>query len=112
MASLENNGRRISEQFETTVSDLWNKIRVVAGVVHSLHEKNSALAQKNYELEGMIAALEEKISTLEKKNSDIEEKLPMKVDVGERLLYLTSGEREAMERQIEELLAILKPHVG
>jgi hypothetical protein len=112
MAILEYDGKRISEQFESAFAELWTKIHQLANTIQLLREKNRSLTQRNFELEEMVEVLEEKIGIHQKKNEDIVEKLTSDVDVGERLLYLTPDEREAMEHQIDELLASLKPYVG
>ena len=112
MAALDYNGSHSREQLAAALQDLWRKITAVTSIVQSLRESNAALLQRNADLEEKLGSLEEELRSRDKKNQDYEEKKSMNVDVGDRLLYLTPDEREAMEQQIDELLALLKPHVG
>ena len=112
MAALEYNGPQSREQLAAALQDLWRKISAVTSVVQSLREANAALSQRNADLEESLRSLEEECKSRDKKNQDFEEKKSVNVDVGDRLLFLTPDEREAMEQQIDELLALFKPHVG
>jgi hypothetical protein len=112
MAAFEYNGRQAGEQLSGALQDLWTSISASASLIQSLRKSNSALIQRIEELEGAVHTLKEDLNSRDKKIQDIEEKKLMNVDVGDRLLYLTPDEREAMEHQIDELLALLKIHVG
>jgi hypothetical protein len=112
MAALEYNDRQSREQLAAALEELWRKISIVTGVIQQLKESNKALFERNNELEETVHSLEDELRIRDKKIQDIEEKRSLNVDVGDRLLYLTPDEREAMEQQIDELLALLKPHVG
>lgn len=101
------------QHIESMVKEVREKAYRAAGMLKESRLQNLALEAKNKELEAIIVelqkALEEK--TLEMKQLQENMKSSSAIDVGERLLYFSPDEREALERQINDLLARVSSHL-
>ena len=96
--------------------------------IREFREKAAAAVKTLKELRERVKTLESDKSALERSLADarreLEEQSAMvlkfrdsksgshSIDVGERLLYFSADEREALERQINDLLERLNTHLG
>jgi len=99
---------------QTMIGELWDKARDAATLIEQLRSDNNSLSKRVAELETSLHRSE---TQLTERNQLIEElqkqpEILSTVDVGERLLYLAPDEREALERQINDLLARINAHLG
>ena len=101
------------QHIESMVKDLREKAFRMAGMFKELKQQNKSLEEKNAELEAAIVELR---SMVEQKNRELHTaregmKSALPIDVGDRLLYFSPDEREALERQINDLLARVSSHL-
>ena len=99
---------------QAALTELWEKAQLAVDRIEALRGDNHELRVRIEELEHTLRNLE---SQLTKKHQRIEQlqKHPATlggVEVGERLLYLSPDEREALERQINDLLLRINAHLG
>jgi predicted nuclease with TOPRIM domain len=99
---------------QSMMAELKGKTLAAAERLRLLHEENTILNNRVEELERGLRDLEalnvQKTQQLEElqKHADF----ASAVEVGERLLYLSPDEREALERQIDDLLKRINTHLG
>jgi hypothetical protein len=99
---------------QDALQELWNRAQTAAQLLAALREENSGLQEENRTLRASVSDLEQK---LEDTSNQLEESRNASgtiagIDVGERLLYLSPDEREALERQIDDLLQRINTHLG
>ncbi|MDT8324444.1 MAG: hypothetical protein RRA94_10050 [Bacteroidota bacterium] len=93
---------------------LWERVQKAADMITQLRADNRALRARVEELE---TAVRDQQALLNEKDNKVKELLEKSatlssVDVGEGLLYLAPDEREALERQINDLIARINAHLG
>lgn len=93
---------------------LWERVQNAADMISKLRADNGTLQARVEELE---TAMREQQALLNEKDNKVKELLEKSatlssVDVGEGLLYLSPDEREALERQINDLIARINAHLG
>ena len=99
---------------QAAMSELWDKAKRAAAHIEQLRRENQELHTRVSELEHTLRTLE---GQLTRKDEEIDvlrghSRTSGTVDVGERLLYLSPDEREALERQINDLLTRINTHLG
>lgn len=99
---------------QEALQELWDRAQTAAQMLAALREENAELHEENTQLRSSAAELQQK---LEDTSTQLEESrsaagLLAGIDVEERLLYLSPDEREALERQIDELLQRINTHLG
>jgi hypothetical protein len=101
------------QQIQALVKEVREKAFRAAGMLKDLKQQNRALEERNKELEAAVLELSKAIEerTLELDRAKESAKSASPIDVGERLLYFSPDEREALERQINELLARVSSHL-
>ncbi len=117
MAEQENISARSNHAMNiisAALQELWDKAQTVVGLLKEEKEKTRVLLSEKDALEKSLTDMQEQ---LDKNNLEIEElqnksMLPPGVDVGDRLLYLSADEREALERRIDDLLGRINAHLG
>jgi uncharacterized protein YlxW (UPF0749 family) len=96
------------------LQNLWEHVQKAADMITRLRADNSTLQARVDELE---TAAREHQALLDEKDNKMKELAEQSsalssVDVGEGLLYLSPDEREALERQINDLIARINAHLG
>jgi len=89
------------------VETLAEKLRLIQGEKESLMQERDSLHELGRQMELNLTEKEQTIIELQERST-----LKTTVDVGERLLYLSPDEREALERQISDLLSRINVHLG
>ena len=99
---------------QTALQTLWEKAQLAADRIAQLREENNSLKSRVEELEATLQEQQSRISEQEHKAKELQEKSSAlaSVDVGDGLLYLSPDEREALERQIDDLIARINAHLG
>ncbi len=95
----------VVKNIQTVIEGIRERIETAADAIRSLRGKNDELGQKVRELETANAELAKRIQELENGRT------ANALDVGERLFYLSADEREALERQIDDLLSRVHSHL-
>ena len=83
----------------------------MAAIRDKVAKSNDVLRElrlQNAQLEKTIAELQGRLAQAEKRNSSNDQNF---VEVGDRLLYFSPDEREALERQINDLLNRVQSHL-
>jgi chromosome segregation ATPase len=93
---------------------LWEHVQKAADMITRLRTENSALQARVEELETAVRDQQAVLDEKDDKMKEFAEKTSAlsSVDVGEGLLYLSPDEREALERQISDLIARINAHLG
>ncbi len=116
MAETETPARRhpAAGIVETLLGELWKKVRKAAARIEELRLENNRLQTRIEELEHSMSTMEALLTQKEEKIESLEKHPPhyTAIEVGERLLYLSPDEREALERQIDDLLRRINTHLG
>ncbi len=107
-------GGSAQNAIQNALQGLWERAQKAADMIAELRTDNSALRTRVEELE---TAMREQQALLHEKDSKVKELQEKSatlssVDVGEGLLYLSPDEREALERQINDLIARINAHLG
>ncbi|MCZ7555536.1 MAG: hypothetical protein M5R41_03930 [Bacteroidia bacterium] len=99
---------------QAALADLWQKAKAVVAQIEALREENGQLRTRVEELELTLRTMESQLTQKEQRIEALENHPPhhTAVEVGERLLYLSPDEREALERQIDDLLKRINSHLG
>jgi chromosome segregation ATPase len=99
---------------QAALAELWQKARAAVARIEELREENGQLSTRVQELEHTLRTMESQLTQKEQRIEALEKHPPhhTAVEVGERLLYLTPDEREALERQIDDLLKRINTHLG
>ena len=102
------------EGFQSALADVKEKLRRVAAIMRGLKDENVSLRNKTKELSEKVSVLESEVSKKEALLQEMKNQSLSRtsVEVGERLLYLSPDEREALERQIQDLLARIESHLS
>jgi hypothetical protein len=101
------------QHIQTLIKEVREKAYRAAGMLKELRVQNRTLEDRNKELEGVVLRLQKEVEekTVEIAHLQVSMKSPSTIDVGDRLLYFSADEREALERQINELLARVSSHL-
>jgi chromosome segregation ATPase len=99
---------------QDALQGLWERAQKAADMILQLRADNKELRTRIEELEN---AVQEQQALLNEKDDKVKELLDASstlssVDVGEGLLYLSPDEREALERQINDLIVRINAHLG
>ncbi len=99
---------------EELLFDLQKKIQLAAHKIETLKAENADLRDQIAILKDDQAIHSAETDVLKQHLTELEEKLSqsLAVDVGERISYLSPDEREALERQIDALIARIDTHLG
>lgn len=99
---------------QLALQGLWEKAQKAADRIKGLREENENLQQRVTELEGTVSELQSQLTEQVNYHKELKEKSATlsSVDVGDGLLYLSPDEREALERQISDLIARINAHLG
>ena len=109
----EANGDR-TNVIDEILQHLWDRAQRAANLIRDLREENSALKNRLTELEATLQQQQALLIQRDNTVKELQEKSATlsSVDVGEGLLYLTPDEREALERQISDLIVRINAHLG
>ncbi len=107
-------GGTAANAIQSALQGLWQKAQQAADRIRELREENTSLRGRLEELEATVREQEALLTEKEQKLKELQEKsaTPSSVDVGDGLLYLSPDEREALERQITDLIARINAHLG
>ena len=99
---------------QRALQGLWDRAQKAADLIAALRTDNSALKTRIEELETAVREQQALLTEKDHKVKELQEKSTTlsSVDVGEGLLYLSPDEREALERQIDDLIARINAHLG
>jgi hypothetical protein len=112
MTQFRNSDLFEASETSAALRELWEKAKRINELMRGMRDEIALLREKNRNLEAQTTALAEQLHKKDEQIKDLEENSPSHIDVGERLLYFTVDEREALERQIDDLLVKIKPHLG
>ncbi|MDH7514495.1 MAG: hypothetical protein QHI48_01285 [Bacteroidota bacterium] len=96
------------KNIQTGLQNIRERVTLVVAKIRDLQTRNEQLLHRVEELEQKISELEKHHQISGWGNSN---QTGSAIDVGEGLLYLTVDEREALERQIDDLLARVQSHL-
>lgn len=99
---------------QIALQGIWERAQKAVELIARLRDDNAALSRRIEELEAAQRAFEAQLAEKEHIINSLQEKsgMPSSVDVGNGLLYLSPDEREALERQIDDLLKRINAHLG
>jgi hypothetical protein len=99
---------------QTALKGLWDKAQKAADLIKHLREENGVLKSRLEDLEQVVREQQVQITDKDNHAKEFQEKSAAlsSVDVGDGLLYLSPDEREALERQIDDLIARINTHLG
>ncbi|MFZ1731181.1 MAG: hypothetical protein WBQ23_01650 [Bacteroidota bacterium] len=107
-------GGTMQNIIQLALQGVWDRAQKAVDMITRLRSENADLLQRLQELESnqlafeaQLAEKEHLITTLQEKTSSLSS-----VDVSDGLLYLSPDEREALERQISDLLKRINAHLG
>ena len=111
---IPESGSTATNAIQSALQGLWEKAQQAADRIRDLREENTSLRGKLEELETKVREQEALLIDKEQKLKELQEKsrMPSSVDVGDGLLYLSPDEREALERQMTDLIARINAHLG
>ncbi|MBL0176708.1 MAG: hypothetical protein IPP94_15835 [Ignavibacteria bacterium] len=98
----------VLRNIQSALKDIREKWTRAAGVLRELRVRNAELESRNADLEEQLRNLETQRSA---KGADRNAGMRMPIDVASELLYFSPDEREALERQIAELLERVDSHL-
>lgn len=112
--STFSNDNPLFASLQQAMTEFREKASSAVKTLKQLKERVKTLESDNTALERTLADLRKE---LEEKNALVLKFRDSKsgshsIDVGERLLYFSPDEREALERQINDLLERLNTHLG
>ena len=107
-------GGAIQGVIQAALNGLWERTQKAVELITQLKDANAALSKRIEELEAAQRAFEAQLAEKDQLINTLQEKtgMPSSVDVGNGLLYLSPDEREALERQIDDLLRRITAHLG
>ncbi|MBN1447200.1 MAG: hypothetical protein JXA28_04660 [Bacteroidetes bacterium] len=107
-------GGNAASVIETVLQELWEKAQRAADLIRELRAENNALKHRLTELEATVQEQQALLTQKDNKVKELQEKsgILASVDVGDGLLYLSPDEREALERQIGDLISRINAHLG
>jgi polyribonucleotide nucleotidyltransferase len=99
---------------QSALQGLWERAQKAADMILQLRTDNKELLAR---VEALEIEVQEQQTLIAEKDNKVKELLDSSaqlssVDVGEGLLYLSPDEREALERQINDLIARINAHLG
>ncbi|MCB2204285.1 cell division protein ZapB [bacterium] len=99
---------------QQALQGLWDRAQKAADMITELRSHNRELQARVEELETAMRDQQATLTDRDNKVKELQEKSTTlsSVDVGEGLLYLSPDEREALERQIDDLIARINAHLG
>ena len=99
---------------QVALQGVWDRTQRAVELIAHLREENAALTRRIEEMEAAHRAFEAQLSEKDHLIASLEERpgTPTSVDVGDGLLYLSAHEREALERQIDDLITRITAHLG
>ncbi len=111
---LPAHGGAMQNIIQLALQGLWDRAQKAVELITRLRSENAALTQRVEELESAQRLFDEQLAEKENLITTLQEKkaTPASVDVGDGLLYLSPDEREALERQIGDLLRRINTHLG
>jgi hypothetical protein len=103
-----------AQALQTALRGMWDHAQRAAALITALREENTALRADKTALEHEAEALRLDLAERDRLIDDLKHKVAGSggVDPTERLLYLSADEREALERQIDDLLVRINAHLG
>ena len=101
------------ESIKVLVKEIREKAYRAATMIKELKLQNQHLEERNKAVEAEVLELRQQLEVKTRDIEDIRENMKSvsAIDVGDRLLYFSPDEREALERQITELLARVSSHL-
>ncbi len=107
-------GGTMQNIIQVALQGVWDRAQKAVELITRLRSENVDLMSRIEELEtaqrafeAQLAEKDNLINTLQENSSSLSS-----VDVGDGLLYLSPDEREALERQISDLLKRINTHLG
>ena len=99
---------------QAAMTELWEKAQRAVDRIEALRGDNAELRVRIEELEHTLRGMESQLTQKDQRIEQLQKQpeLHPGVEVGERLLYLSPDEREALERQINDLLVRINAHLG
>jgi hypothetical protein len=98
----------VLRNIQIALKDIREKWSRAAGTLRELRARNAELESRNATLEERLQNLEAQLSA---KGAGQSTGMRMPIDVASELLYFSPDEREALERQIAELLERVDSHL-
>lgn len=107
-------GSALQNIIQSALQGVRDRTQKAVELINRLRSENSDLAKRVEELEAAQRAFEAQLAEKDHRITTLQEKTatPASVDVGDGLLYLSPDEREALERQIGDLLRRINSHLG
>ncbi len=111
---LPSQGGAMQNIIQVALQGLWDRAQQAVELITRLRTENADLSRRVEELEAAQRAFEAQLAEKDNLITTLQEKkaTPSSVDVGDGLLYLSPDEREALERQIGDLLRRINTHLG
>ncbi len=99
---------------QAALTELWQKAQNAVAHIEELRSENTQLRVRVEELEHTLRSMQTQLTQKDQQFEDLQKRAEHSsaVEVGERLLYLSPDEREALERQIDDLLKRINAHLG
>jgi hypothetical protein len=107
-------GGTMQNVIQAALAGLWDRTQKAVELITRLRDENATLVRRIEELEAAQRAFEAQLAEKEQFIKTLQENagMPSSVDVGSGLLYLSADEREALERQIDDILKRITAHLG
>ncbi|MFA6234690.1 MAG: hypothetical protein WC824_10970 [Bacteroidota bacterium] len=111
---MPNQGGTNQNSIQAALQTVWDRAQKAVELITRLRSENADLVQRVDELEAAQRAFEAQLAEKDHFIFKLQEKTSSlsSVDVGDGLLYLSPDEREALERQISDLLKRINSHLG
>ena len=98
----------VFRNIQTALKEIREKWTKASGLLRELRAKNEELGLRNLELEDLVEKLQTELAEASRTGK---EGSRQSIDVPGELLYFSADEREALERQIAELLERVEAHL-
>lgn len=98
----------VFRNIQTALKEIREKWTRASGLLRDLKAKNEELGMRNLELEELVEKLQ---AELAEGSRGADKGSRESIDVPGELLYFSADEREALERQIAELLERVETHL-
>lgn len=107
-------GGTMQNVIQAALGGLWERTQKAVELITRLRDENATLANRIEELEAAQRTFEAQLAEKDQFINTLQENtgMPSSVDVGNGLLYLSADEREALERQIDDLHKRITAHLG
>lgn len=111
---LSKQGTATRQTIQPLLQGLWERTQKAVELIRHLRKENKELLQRIEELEAAQQSLQAQLTDKDLQLTKLQEKTetPSSLDVGNELLYLSPDEREALERQVDDLLRRINSHLG